>query len=49
MILRDSHENAEDRTFAEGLVRFLEIATVTLPYVNLLSSFHFLTKMSLET
>lgn len=30
MILRGPHENAEDRTFAEGLVRFLEIASVTL-------------------
>ena len=45
MILRDSHEHAEDRTFAEGLVRFLEIASVTLPYVYLLSSFRLLTNV----
>jgi len=43
MILRGPHENAEDRTFAEGLVRFLEIASVTLSYVHLLSALHFLT------
>jgi hypothetical protein len=43
MILRGPHENAEDRTFAEGLVRFLEIASVTLSYVYLLSALHLLT------
>lgn len=43
MILRGPHENAEDRTFAEGLVRFLEIASVTLSYADLLSILHSLT------
>ncbi|KAF8150632.1 nitrogen permease regulator of amino acid transport activity 3-domain-containing protein [Crassisporium funariophilum] len=30
MILRGPHDNAEDRTLAEGLVRFLETASVTM-------------------
>lgn len=30
MALRGPHENADDRTLAEGLIRFLETASVTL-------------------